>query len=388
MGGDRKILIAMLDGFGADYFAASDMPNLRALAAHGLNATVDACMPTVTNVNNAGIATGAWPAEHGITANSYFDRRTRDEHYMDRAEMLLAPTLFERAAAAGRRSALLTAKVKTLRLLGRRADVLLAAEDPAPEWVDKLGPPPGIYSAEINYWLFDAALFVLRQRPDVSVLYCHTTDYPMHVCDPAGELSQRHLHELDARLGHLVDENPDLEVYVTADHGMSAKRRCYDLEKYMRAQTCPIFFAMSAERDPYVRHHRTFGGTAYVWLEAPRDRERVTSVLSRIEGVEAVYDRTEAASRFRLHADRIGDLMVVGDSVTVFGPLARPEEDLPDGFRTHGSAHETRVPLIVANAGGAAPEPGTYTHNLHLTRGLALDGQVSRSRRGNGGNSS
>ncbi len=24
---------------------------------------------------------------------------------------------------------------------------------------------------------------------------------------------------------------------------------------------------MSAERDPYVRHHRTFGGTAYVWLE-------------------------------------------------------------------------------------------------------------------------
>jgi hypothetical protein len=46
------------------------------------------------------------------------------------------------------------------------------------------------------------------------------------------------------------------------------------------------------------------------------------------------------------------------------------------------------VPLIVANAGGGAPEPGTYTHNLHLTRGLALGGQASRSRRGNGGNSS
>ena len=138
-----RVLVLMLDGFGADYLDASDMPNLRRMMAAGFHATVDACMPTVTNVNNASICTGAWPAEHGITANSYLDLETREEHYMDRAELLLMPTLFERAAKAGRRSALLTAKVKTIRMLARGADLTLAAEAPDQSWVTRLGPPRG-----------------------------------------------------------------------------------------------------------------------------------------------------------------------------------------------------------------------------------------------------
>jgi phosphonoacetate hydrolase len=368
----RRTLVAMIDGFGADYFAASEMPALRALAARGHHKTVDACVPTVTNVNNAGIATGAWPREHGITANSYFDLATREEHYMDRGEMLLVPTLFERARRAGMATALLTAKVKTIRLLGRSADVALAAEAPSPEWVDRLGPPPDIYSAEINVWLLEAALAVLRDRPDVGLLYCHTTDYPMHMCDPAGELSQRHLAELDRMLGRVADAVPDLALYLTADHGMNAKQQCYDLQKHLAAKGCPIFFAMSAERDPYVRHHRTFGGAAYVWLEQPADRDRVVALLADTPGVEAVHDRAEAARRFHLHPERIGDLVVMGDRDTVFGPLAGPLEDLPAGFRTHGSGHELAVPLVVS---GVAVDPEAWaatTHNLHLTRSLDL----------------
>ena len=264
-----RILVLMLDGFGADYLEASDMPNLRRMMVGGFHTTVEACMPTVTNVNNASICTGTWPAEHGITANSYLDLVTREEHYMDRAELLLAPTLFERAGRTGRRSALLTAKVKTIRMLARGTELTLAAEAPDPSWVARLGPPPAIYSAEINHWLFDAALSVLRTRPDISVLYCHTTDYPMHMAAPDAELSQRHLADLDARLGMMLDACPDLAIYVTADHGMNAKRRCYDLARALAAAGRPILFAMSAERDPYVRHHRTFGGTAYVWLEKP-----------------------------------------------------------------------------------------------------------------------
>jgi phosphonoacetate hydrolase len=370
-----RVLVLMLDGFGADYLEASDMPNLRRMIAAGFHATVDACMPTVTNVNNASICTGTWPAVHGITANSYLDLVTREEHYMDRAELLLAPTLFERAAKAGRHSALLTAKVKTIRMLARGADLALAAEAPDTTWVERLGPPPPIYSAEINHWLLDAAASVLRSRPDIGVVYCHTTDYPMHMAPPDGELSQHHLAELDRRLGDLVDACPDLAVYVTADHGMNAKRRCYDLARALAAAGRPILFAMSAERDPYVRHHRTFGGTAYVWLETPGDRENVETALRRLEGVEDVLTRYQAAARFRLHPDRIGDLVVLGDRDTVFGPLERAVEDLPASFRTHGSCHELRVPLIIYGAPVAAPEHAAHTHNVHLTRSMVLDGE-------------
>jgi phosphonoacetate hydrolase len=372
MASGRRVLIAMLDGFGPDYLDASDMPTLRALIKRGVHKTVEACMPTVTNVNNVGIATGEWPRVHGITANSYFELATREERYMDRAELVLAPTVFETAAPAGVRSALLTAKVKTIRLLHRGAEVTLAAEAPEPEWVERLGPAPDIYSAEINLWLFRAARRLLRERPDVGLVYCHTTDYPMHMSPPDGELSQRHLRDLDAALGDLLDDEPDLAVYLTADHGMNEKRRCYDLEKHMRARGCPIFFAMSAERDPYVRHHRTFGGTAYVWLDDAWDLPRAAAALSETDGIEAVYGRQEAADRFGLHAERIGDLVVLGDRDTVFGPLDGPVETLPAGFRTHGSRHEGLVPLVVSGAEVDPVSWESYTHNLHLTRSLAF----------------
>jgi phosphonoacetate hydrolase len=373
MTGERKrIVVVMMDGFGPEYLQASEMPNLKAMISRGFYKTVQACVPTVTNVNNASICTGTWPAVHGITANSYFNLATRQEHYMDRAEMLLAPTLFERGAKAGRRSALLTAKVKTIRLLNAGADIAVAAEAPEPEWVERLGTAPDIYSPEINYWVFAAALHLLTTDPDVAILYCHTTDYPMHMSDHMGGLSQRHLAEIDRWLGRLVDACPDLELYLTADHGMNFKRRCYDLTRLLPEKGCPIYFAMSAERDPYVKHHRTFGGCAYVWLNEWHDVLRVVEALQRLDGIEDVYSRYEAAARFRLHPDRIGDLLVLGDRDTVFGPLDRPIEDPPATFRTHGSRHEADVPLVVYGAPVDHTRWHDYTHNVHLTASLRL----------------
>ncbi len=74
--------------------------------------------------------------------------------------------------------------------------------------MERLGPAPGIYSAEINHWLFRGRPPAAPEQPDVGLVYCHTTDYPMHMTPPDGELSQRHLRELDRRLGDLLDACP------------------------------------------------------------------------------------------------------------------------------------------------------------------------------------
>ncbi len=79
----RKILVAMMDGFGPDYLQASEMTNLKQMIKEGFHKTVNACMPTVTNINNASICTGEYADVHGITANSYFDLASKKEHYMD-----------------------------------------------------------------------------------------------------------------------------------------------------------------------------------------------------------------------------------------------------------------------------------------------------------------
>ena len=369
----KPIVIAMMDGFGPEYLYQSNMPALKALAREGKMKIVSGCMPSVTNVNNTSICTGEWPAIHGITANSYFDPETRQEHYMNDGEMLLVPTLFERARQLGIRSALLTSKGKTVSLLGRGTEIAIAAEHPSPEWIAKLGPAPDIYSAEINHWLWRTALLILQERQDIDLVYCHTTDYVMHMCDPEGEMSQAHLRETDALLDQLLNQEPEVTLLLTADHGMSFKRRCYDLNKHLPESGCPIYFAMSAERDPYIKHHRSFGGTAYLWLNRPENLERTMDALRDTDGVEKIYARQEAAAALRLHPDRIGDLVVVGDADTVFGPMDSAYEDLPSTYRNHGSLHELTVPLL---AYGPRVEYSVWedcSHNLDLIRLLHLE---------------
>lgn len=365
----QRIVVSMIDGLGVDYLQASDMPVLRGWMDRGLYAEVDAVLPTVTNANNVSIICGAWPEDHGITGNSYYDELGHRAEYMEDQNDLLIPTLIEAAAGHGVQSALLTSKKKTVRLMGRGATIALAAEEPPPEYVQRFGPAPDIYSREINYWLWEVASDILANRPDIGFVYVHTTDYPMHMWPAEARESRQHLAELDRLMGQAAAVAPDAAFLVTADHGMNYKTRCWDLARACAARGTPLKFGLSAERDRYVRHHRTFGGTAWVWVSDPGALTATRDVIAGLEGVEAVLTRDEAASRFRLLPERIGDLVVLGDRDTVFGELPGEEvEALAPGFRTHGSLHETRVPLVVHNFDGELPAPARFTANLDLTR--------------------
>jgi phosphonoacetate hydrolase len=371
--GDQRVVVVMIDGFGKDYLDESRMPVLKGLMARGFSKTVHAVMPSVTNVNNASIACGVWPLEHGITGNSFFDETKGDAEYMENAAYLRCPTIFQRAAERGLKSALLTAKKKTVALLSRGTDVALAAEAPSAEEIRHYGPPPPIYSREINYWLWEVAIDLLKNRPELRLVYVHTTDYPMHMWPPSAPESKEHLARLDALIGRAVDAAPDAAFLITADHGLNAKTRCWDLAKACMNRGLELRYALSAERDRYVKHHRTFGGTAWVWLKSPGDAARATEVIRRLQGVEAVTPRAEAARRFHLMPERIGDLMVLGDKETVFGETEEEVEILPSTFRTHGSLHETEIPLIIYNASGGPPAAAGFVNNFDLTRNLYRD---------------
>jgi phosphonoacetate hydrolase len=363
----RRSIIVMCDGFGLEYFDRSPMPTLKAWAARGVYTHAQAVMPSVTNCNNASICCGAWPSKHGIIGNSYFDPVTGTEEYMEDGKLLLAPTIFERARRHGVRSALLSAKKKTVRLLNRGADIVLAAEEPDRDWEERVGKAPAIYSREINYWLFSAALDILRNQPEIGLLYIHTTDYPMHMWPPEAPQSLEHLSRLDELLAELATTTPDAAVLLTADHGMNFKSRCWDLEKALQERGAPIRIAISAERDKYLAHHQGMGGTAWVHLRTPHDEVRVGALLAELAGVERVLTRAEAAAEFGLMASRLGDLVVLGDRETVFGNLDTAMEILPKGFRTHGSLHEMNVPVIIHNA-PSAPPADYFLRNLDLAR--------------------
>jgi phosphonoacetate hydrolase len=218
--------------------------------------------------------------------------------------------------------------------------------------------------------LWGVAVDLLAREPDIGVLYVHTTDYPMHMWPPEAPESKQHLAALDELLGEAVEAAPDAAFYLTADHGMNGKRRCWDLARACFERGLVLRFALSAERDRYVKHHRTFGGTAWVWLAAPADRARAREILLGLAGVEEVLDREEAARRHHLFPERIGDLMVTGDRETVFGELTASCEELPDTYRSHGSVHEAEVPLVVFDPHDGSPPRESFQSNRDLVRHL------------------
>ncbi|MFC0517145.1 alkaline phosphatase family protein [Mucilaginibacter angelicae] len=361
----KRVVIIMMDGFGMSYFNNAPMPHLKAMIAKSFFKQVNALMPTVTNANNTSICTGTFPEVNGISGNFFLNDKGEEE-YMEDKHLVLAPTIFQKLKADGIKSALLSSKKKSTTLLPEGADIVVSPETADTSWVNRIGTPPEIYSAEVNYWTMKAGIYLLKNRKDIRCIYIHTTDYPMHTWAPTDSSSIRHLANIDNLIGQISETAPDATILITADHDVNHKSRCIDVKKALQLQHVDIKLALSPEKDKYVKHHRGFGGAAYVYLNKDSDLPEVKKALYKIKGIETVLTRAEAAKKYHLPPTRIGDLIVLGDSTTVFGDLENgAEEDLPETYRSHGSVYEIKVPLIILNA-EKMPPASYFNYNKDL----------------------
>ncbi|MCU1492731.1 MAG: hypothetical protein JWO62_495 [Acidimicrobiaceae bacterium] len=368
-------LVLMVDGLGWDYFESGAMPYLSSLFTEGDGQVVEALWPTVTNVNNAAIACAAPPSITGITGNSLYDPSTGEERYMDSAEMLKQPTLLESWTESGRSCCLITAKGKSVRLLGRGLSLTISGQECTNDVAKAVGAPPHIYSPDVNYWLFDCLKWAVDTRPDLDTFYVHTTDYPMHMWRPDDERSKAHLRRLDDGVSIVAKSLPELEVYLSADHGMNAKSRAIDLGKVLERHGIAGAKALSIEKDGLVAHHRDLGGGAWVYL-ADDEVDRAVEIMAELDGVEEVLGREETAEMYLLDPERVGDLAVFADRDTVFGVLEGDMEldSLPATYRSHGSLYEREVPLL---RWGSELDPSPASMNWQLLAGLDAVGATS-----------
>ena len=161
-------------------------------------------------------------------------------------------------------------------------------------------------------------------------------------------------------------------IALTADHGMNAKVGfdgrpdviyLQDLfDEWLGPTVARVILPIT---DPYVVHHGALGSFATVYLPSTVDVAGCISRLRQHRGVESVLTRAQAAERFELPADRIGDLVVVSERFTVLGTAVSRHDlsalDAP--LRSHGGVSEQRVPLIV-NRRLAGIEPNHRWRNF------------------------
>ncbi|MEP7261531.1 MAG: alkaline phosphatase family protein, partial [Usitatibacter sp.] len=188
------------------------------------------------------------------------------------------------------------------------------------------------------------------QRPDI--MYLSTTDYIQHKFAPGTEgankfyaMMDKYLAKMDA-LGAIIA--------LTADHGMNAKQKADGtpnviylqdaIDGWIGKEKARVILPIT---DPYVVHHGALGSFATIYIEGA-DQQTVAAKLKAMEGIEVVLTNAEAAQRFELPPDRIGDLVVVSTKHVVMGTSASRHDlsGLDAPLRSHGGISEQTVPLL------------------------------------------
>ena len=364
----QPTVVVCIDGCEPDYLAqavaAGQMPWLKRTLALGSGLTADCVVPSFTNPNNLSIVTGVPPSVHGICGNYLFDTATGGEVMMNDPKWLRVPTLLATLADAGKSIAVITAKDKLRTLLGHqmkgicfsaeKADQASLKDNGIDDVLALVGKPlPGVYSADLSEFVFAAGVKIMQKfRPDV--MYLSTTDYIQHKHAPGTEAANTFYRMMDSYLDQL--ETLGCVIVLTADHGMNAKVAMDGTPNVIYLQDWfDSWLGTSVARvilpitDPYVVHHGALGSFATVYLPQGTDLFEARDRLAKLKGMEVVLTRAQAAERFELPADRIGDLVAVSERFTVIGTSAARHDlsALEVPLRSHGGISEQRVPLIV-----------------------------------------
>lgn len=365
----QPIVVVCVDGSEPGYIEraveAGQAPWFARVLKEGTNLIGDCVVPSFTNPNNLSIVTGRPPSVHGICGNYFLDPDTGKEVMMNDPKFLRIETLFPAFQRAGCRIAVVTAKDKLRGLLGKglelgagkacsfsseKSDKATLAENGIDHVNELVGMDvPDVYSAGLSEFVFAAGVKLMeRDRPEI--MYLSTTDYIQHKHAPGTPVANAFYAMMDGYLGKL--DAMGCTIVVTADHGMNAKfgrdgqpdviylQDVFDgwVGKDKARVILPI-------TDPYVVHHGALGSFAVVYCTNPTEW---AAKLKAMPGIEAALTREEAAAKFELPADRLGDLIVVSTQHKVLGTSASRHDlsGLTEPLRSHGGISEQRVPLL------------------------------------------
>jgi phosphonoacetate hydrolase len=360
------VVVVCVDGCEPDYInqaiEAGVAPFLAGLDARGTCLTADCVVPSFTNPNNLSIVTGTPPSVHGICGNFFWDRDAGAEVMMNDVRYLRTGTILAAFAAAGAKVAVVTAKDKLRSLLGHRLEgVCFSAEKAdqvhfATHGIDDamtlVGMPlPSVYSAALSEFVFAAGVRLMQTtRPDI--MYLSTTDYVQHKAAPGTAQANAFYAMMDGYLAQLDVQGAS--IVLTADHGMNAKTDAVGrpnivflqdvLDGWYGADVTRVILPIT---DPYVVHHGALGSFATAYLPDTLVADAAERIAA-LPGIELVLSRDAACARFELPPDRVGDLVIVSERLTVLGSSVSRHDlsGLDAPLRSHGGISEQRVPLL------------------------------------------
>jgi predicted AlkP superfamily pyrophosphatase or phosphodiesterase len=219
---DKPYLILIsIDGFGWDARGRAATPALDSLAGRGVVArSMRPAWPSLTFPNHYAIATGLYPAEHGIVGNN-FPSENRDDWYSLRDRTAVenpawydGEPIWVTAEKAGMVAA-------SYFFVGTEAPV--QGIRPTYSYLFDAEVPPSTRVSQVLEWL---ALPVDR-RPHMLTLYFEHVDDASHRYGPDAPETVAVIEEIDGHIGRLLDGidslpiRDDIYIIVVSDHGQA-----------------------------------------------------------------------------------------------------------------------------------------------------------------------
>lgn len=342
------------------------MPFMKSMISNSTYEIGKCAMPSFTNVNNMSIVTGTTPDVHGICGNFFFDPELGKETLMNDDSFLRAPTIFEAFENAGAKIAVITAKDKLRKLLGKnltkaicfsseKADQVNMKDNRIENVLELTNKPlPDVYSSDLSEFIFAAAVEIVKKEK-LDLIYLSTTDFIQHKCAPGSKMANDFYHMIDGYLQKLYDLG--CEICFTADHGMKGKTNTDgslnliylqdELDNKFGKDICNVICTIT---DPYVVHHGSFGSFVTIYLKDKNIIKEAVDYIKSIEGIDLVLTNSESVIQLNQPSDRIGDLVVTSNENFAIGKKKTDHDltKLKEPLRTHGGMGETDIPIFLS----------------------------------------
>ncbi len=235
------LVLVSLDGWRWDYFDRSPARNLRALAARGVRVReMVPSFPALTFPNHYTIATGLYPAHHGIVANAMTDPSIAERFTMSSSAVRDrrwwgGEPIWVTAIRQGRRAA-------AMFWPGTEADIGGVRPTYWEPFDGKVSTDARV--AHVLEWL----AMPEAERPSFVTLYLDDVDHAGHDFGPDSPELMAALGTIDAGLGKLVDGVQRLglanrvTIVVVSDHGMTplSDQRIIWLEHYIDVERVDV----------------------------------------------------------------------------------------------------------------------------------------------------
>jgi predicted AlkP superfamily pyrophosphatase or phosphodiesterase len=342
-------------------------PRLQALAQEGWVKPLRETLPAVTCTAQATLLTGTSPSQHGIVANGWLFRDTREVRFWQQSNALIQAEPFyvtakREAEQAGRSFRC----AKLFWWFNQGAEVDLSVT-PKPHYgadgnkhfgiagtpdglcerlEQQLGPFPfpsfwgpnaGLPSTT---WIAQAAAQVLKdEKPDLTLVYLPHLDYEPQRRGPGGCEMPRYVAELDAACAPILDVAKQLgaRVWVVSEYGHCDVDQPIYLNRELRQAGW-----LQVRHGPFGEQLDTFGSLAFavcdhqlahVYVRQVGLVEAVAEKLRGVDGVASVYTGEARAEVGLLHP-RSGEVIVLAKPRAWFAyPFWREDSLAPDYAR-------------------------------------------------------